>query len=390
MIEPYQAVVLQGNIVEPPNPAAFRQVVRDNIWRQLVLLRRFKFSYGRVRLVALPELCTHGLDATGDRARMRSMALPLPIDRPLWEVPGAEEMAMYAMAANEFDIYLSGSTWEVDEHWPDLTFHTGFVLSPEGKVVLKQRMVNCGLGQSGTSGMYSRLSEAYGDDSGFGPFPVIDTPIGRLGLCVGGDLIALEPTRILALKGAEVILHPMGERNMETSRHIAAMKRVSAFVNQCYVISANIGQYGHQRAGSPAPPNDELAAELRNALCWGEFEFMGRSQIIAPDGQLLAFIPAAGESAAGAVIDVERLRHDRLATGFAFRAEAYAREYEAFGGAPTDWEGSGLSRNQRVRATAARLIEQDILRRSEGYGGELGGGQFSELPAVARPDGLSR
>ena len=44
-----------------------------------------------------------------------------------------------------------------------------------------------------------------------------------------------------------------GVRGRLYRRHIAAMKRVSAFVNQCYVISANIGQYGHQRAGSPAP-----------------------------------------------------------------------------------------------------------------------------------------
>ncbi|MBV9120620.1 MAG: hypothetical protein JOZ39_07915, partial [Chloroflexi bacterium] len=91
MIEPFQAVVVQASVREPTGPENFRQTVRDNIWRQIVLLRRFKFSYGRLRLVLVTEHCMHGLDASGKRERVLGMSLPMPIDQPLWEVEGAEE-----------------------------------------------------------------------------------------------------------------------------------------------------------------------------------------------------------------------------------------------------------------------------------------------------------
>jgi predicted amidohydrolase len=313
------------------------------------------------------------------------MGLKLPVDRPVWEVPGAEEMAMYAIAAHEFNLYIGGSTWEIDEHWPELTFHTAFLISPEGKIILKQRMVNCGLGNSGTSGMYTRILETYGEDGGFGPFPVVDTEIGRIGICVGGDLNQLETARILALKGAEIILHPQGERNMETSQIFAATKRTMAMQNGCYLLSANIGQYMHQAFRSPAPAsNDEVRQRIPNIMAWGEFEFMGRSQIVDPHGKLLAFIPAPGESATGAVIDIERLRLERQASGsLLLRGEFYAREYSRFIGAMIDWEGGTVSRNERTKGNLKRLMDDGTLMRSDVYGGDLGGGGFGELPALA-------
>ncbi len=384
MIEPYQAVVVQASIREPEGPDDFRQTVRENIWRQIVLFRRFKFSYGRVRLVLVTEHCMHGLDASGRRERVLGMSLPMPADRPLWDVPGAEEMAMYALAAHEYNVYIGGSGWEVDPHWPDLSFHTGFIISPEGKIILKQRMINSGLGAAGTSGMYSRILETYGDDSPFGAFSVVDTDIGRIGICVGGDLIQFESTRTLAQRGAEIILQPMGERNLENAVPMGAYKRLAAFHNRCYLLSANIGQYQHRYYREPAPSNEDLRTRLPDVFAWAEYEFMGRSQIIAPDGQFLAYIPAAGESASGAVIDIERLRADRLSASYrpVLHGEAYAREYERFSGAPIDWEGGEISRFERTKATVARLMDTGTLKRSEAYGGEIGGGHFGELAAL--------
>lgn len=359
MIEPYQAVVVQACIQEPRRDEDMLQQMRNNIWRQIVLFRRFKFSYGRVRLIVMPELSAHGLDIRRSRQQMLPFAL---------EIPGPE-FDLYAMAAAEFGVYVAACTWERDKAWPDTYFLTGFVINPRGEVILKQRMINGALQGSTTTGMHGEIERVYGEEGPFGTFPVVDTEIGKLGVCVGGDMIQMESTRTLAMRGAEVIIHPMGERNMETSTHLAAGKRMAAFHNQCYFISANIGQYLHQHYREPAPSNDELVAALKGSQAWGEFEFMGRSQIIDPSGQMLAFIPAAGESATGAVIDVERLRADRQRRGWtlSMRGEAMAREYERFGGAPhdgdTDWERNARRREE----TLARMQAQGVLRKAEAY-----------------------
>jgi predicted amidohydrolase len=385
MIEPYQAVMVQARVTEPGDVADFERVVRKNAWRQILLFRRFKFSYGRVKLVMVTEHCMHGLDASGNRERVRAMGLAMPTDRPVWEVPGAEIMAMYALAANELNLFVAGSSWEIDPNWPDLCFHTGFVISPEGKIILKTRHANSGLGAASTSGMYTRLVDTYGYDSGFGPFPVVDTEIGKLGFCIGGDILQPEAARVVAQKGAEIILHPQGERNMESTRVLTALRRTMAFQNKAYVISTNIGQYQHQNFEEAAPPNDEIRDRVRGALNWGEFEFMGRSQIVDFNGDLISWIPSAGESATGALIDIERLRYERQLASRSFEShlQAYAHEYANFPGAPMDWEFKEISRFKRQKETMSKLVERGIFHRSEAYGGDVGGGMFAEMPALA-------
>ena len=66
--------------------------------------------------------------------------------------------------------------------------------------------------QTGIVGHYRKLHLFAGEKTCFTPgnrgLPVVDTPIGRLGLCICYDLRFVEVVRVLALSGAELICVP--------------------------------------------------------------------------------------------------------------------------------------------------------------------------------------
>lgn len=127
----------------------------------------------------------------------------------------------------------------------------------------------------------------------FGPdafFPVIDTPLGRIGLTIGAEPHWPEVTRTLALRGAEVIVNPiaMADRLDYLDRPGADHVRgVRAFENMTYFAMANMGGI------ATAPPSEVYDHEGR--------------PIARPAGDGAPFTLAE--------IDIERLRVARAAPG---------------------------------------------------------------------------
>ncbi|MBV9120315.1 MAG: hypothetical protein JOZ39_06365, partial [Chloroflexi bacterium] len=276
------------------------------------------------------------------------------------------EFLPYRLAAREFDIYLAFTFQEKDRHFPATFFHTGCIIAPDGQVILRERMLNASLAQSGGTGHASRLRELYGNDA---LFPVVETPLGVMGLIVGGDILQPELGRALARRGAEILVHPTGSRETETSRMMGAMRRATAYFNQAYLLCANIGTYEHKAFGEPPPESDEdFLAGLRTTSTWGAFEFCGRSVIADYRGRVLAMCQQAGEAATGAVIDIERLRYERRKRPLLSRVNgpALAREYRRFPGVPNDTEQLADPRSAR-QLVAKGLRDQSIVVASEAY-----------------------
>ncbi|MET7999438.1 carbon-nitrogen hydrolase family protein [Nonomuraea glycinis] len=115
---------------------------------------------------------------------------------------------------------------------------------------------------------------------------VVDTPFGRVGVMICFDLRFPESARELALQGADLIAMPT---NWPMGSDILAdhMTRVRALENLVYLAVAD-------RADSEAGTR-----------------FMGRSQIIAPSGAVLADA-GQDEGLVGATIDVRAARTKRL------------------------------------------------------------------------------
>ncbi|MFC4121619.1 carbon-nitrogen hydrolase family protein [Nonomuraea zeae] len=139
-----------------------------------------------------------------------------------------------------------------------------------------------------------------GDTAG----PVLETAAGRLGMYACMEGVICEVTRGLALRGAQVLLNSLNSFAVdEAALHIP----VRAAENKVWVVAAN-------KVG-PLIPADRLAevgAGLGVPPEW--LHGAGESQIVAPDGSVVARGPRTGEAVVVAEIDppaadAERARH---------------------------------------------------------------------------------
>jgi predicted amidohydrolase len=173
------------------------------------------------------------------------------------------------------DVYLAGATSD-----------SAFVIDTDGRVVLSSRA----------------------DD---GQFPVVDTPYGRLAVVVADDVTVLEFSRLLALKGAEIILHPTHEPRSADSESLEQARRTRAYENMVYWASANFGSTSRGRQP--------------------HFASRGGSEIVQFDGKVLAVADGPGEAILSASIDLEYLRWHKTRPYFNFlmylRSDLYAPGY---------------------------------------------------------------
>ena len=143
-----------------------------------------------------------------DFSRDKYFAVGESVDGPL--------MSRVRALAHDLEIYLVVGFAERRE---DRMFNSVAVLSPDGSVVMR----------------YSKTHTA--NDEPFNTkgaeFPVVDTPLGRWGTLVCMDRQLPETSRILAIKGAQMILVPAwgmyGEMN-------DAMMRTRAYENSVHVV----------------------------------------------------------------------------------------------------------------------------------------------------------
>jgi predicted amidohydrolase len=125
------------------------------------------------------------------------------------------------------------------------------------------------------------------------PCPITETPLGRLGMLSCMDGVMSETPRGLALRGAQILCNTLNSfANDEASLHIP----VRAAENKVFVVAAN-------KVGPlvPAAMVDTVAGRLHIAP--ERLSGAGESQIVAPDGTVLAIGPRDGEAVVIADID---------------------------------------------------------------------------------------
>jgi predicted amidohydrolase len=251
-------------------------------WRNVAhtedVLRALAATTGS-RLYVLPEFSFQGwaLGVTVDAWNAASVRIPGP------------ETDRIGALARELNAYVAGTLFERLDEFPGRHFLTGFVISPDGDVILKYRKLYAFSAKTRPGDVYRRYVDCFGADS---LFPVVETPIGRLGMAIAWDANWPEVTRALAMRGAEVILHPLGSGRMpgEEAKGFGAMRRTRAFENVAYFVSANFGPLAGQ-----AP---ETAGRWPSEIC--DYE-----------GRVLAASDGGGETAVSATIDLDALRAHR-------------------------------------------------------------------------------
>ena len=124
--------------------------------------------------------------------------------------------------------------------------------------------------------------------------PVVATPFGRVGMYSCMDGVIFETPRMLAVRGAQVLLNSLNSFALdEASLHVP----VRAAENKVWVVAAN--KVGHL---IPDAVRADVAGKLGIDPDW--LQGAGESQIVAPDGTVVAIAPRYGEAVVTADIDV--------------------------------------------------------------------------------------
>jgi predicted amidohydrolase len=232
-----------------------------------------------VRLLVFPEFA-HAAPIYDTVAGLRGkLALPVP----------NEHTEAYERLCRKYGCYIqSGSFLEADPNYPDQVFNTTVLIGPDG-VLAKYRKVNTWIPWEIHSSPHDILD--YPEE----PFPVVDTPLGKLGVAICYDWLFPETIRQIAFNGAEVIIRvsaymdPWGSN--EPMDWWTLINRTRALENTTYVVASNQG------------------ARLKN---YPPFSWPGSSMVVDYDGRILAQAEAGpGEKVVVAPIDIDTLRNER-------------------------------------------------------------------------------
>lgn len=260
------------------------------------------FNGTELKLVVLPEYVLTGFPLRESREEWKAKAAIDP--------DGPEETALAAMA-ERFGVHLCANVYETDPAFPNLYFQANLVFSPSGETILRyRRMIS--LYTPTPYDVWTRFLDTYGYDA---VFPVAETEIGTLGTIASEEILYPEIARMLAMKGAELLLHPTSEIGAPglTAKDIA--KRARAIESMAYVVSANTAAI----TGTPIP------AASTDAM----------SKIVDWTGHVLAEAESGESLNANAVIDLPALRAARQRTGMAniLSRQPYAAYAPAYAGA---------------------------------------------------------
>ncbi len=299
-----------------------------------------------VRLVVFPEFA-HAAPVYFTAAEIR--------EKLAVEIPN-EHTERYASRAKKLGCYIQTGTFlELDPRYPGAVFNTTCLIGPEG-LLTRYRKVNPWIPWEVHASPHD--IPGYEDN----PFPVADTPIGRLGAAICYDWIFPEAMRQLAANGAEVLIRvsaymdPWGAT--PPMDWWTVINRARAIENMAYVVASNQG------------------ASLRN---YAPFSWPGGSMVVDFDGRILAQAdPGPGEKIVVAEIDVGALRaarqsrrgHNHLAH---LRTEVYPAYRQAFYPGGTQ-RGAASQKGDRTIAENEQAIREGVRRAYSGSEGDAPGG----------------
>lgn len=266
-----------------------------------------------VRLVAIPEGALQGFSDEAEDLDHGDYARSIAIDLP---GPETERIAGWA---RRFGVYVMAQAKARHPEIPDRYFNVGFVIDPNGEIILRHYKLTplYPIEHSMTPHdifdwwveRYGRSLEAF--------WPVVDTPIGRLGVMMANEASYPENARALALNGCEIAYRTAFPHPGTTSGMGEIQNRARALDNNMYVLAPNCAAYY---------PTVDTALPID--------AFGGRSMIVDHRGTIVGQVSHGGvATVVSAVIDIAALRHQRLSSPWTnwakdLRTELYQIAYE--------------------------------------------------------------
>ena len=247
------------------------------------------------------------------------------------------EYAALGGVAQRLGLHLAGNAYESDRHFPGFYFQTSFIVAPSGEVVLRYRRLLSMFAPS-PHDVWDAYLDRYGIE---GVFPVARTEIGTLACIASEEILYPEIARAFAFRGAEVLCHSSSEIGspLATAKDVA--KRARAWESMAYVVSANTA--GISGTAMPLASAD------------------GNSQVVGPDGKVLAQSLSGETFTAFATLDIEALRNTRRTPAM---TNSLARQRPSLF-APVYAAAAGQEGNAMIEEGAAKVPERDAFRRMQ-------------------------
>lgn len=209
---------------------------------------------------------------------MFDLAIPIP----------SETTDFYASIAKETNTVIVTSLFE--RRAPGLYHNTAVVFEKDGTI----------------AGMYRKMhipdDPAYYEKFYFTPgdlgFEPIDTSLGRLGVLVCWDQWYPEAARLMAMKGAEILIYPtaIGWESSDTKEEQARQRQAWMIVQRAHAVANGLPVVTVNRVGHEVDPSG-----MTNGIL-----FWGSSFVADPQGELLYEAPETKEACAIVEIDMKR------------------------------------------------------------------------------------
>ena len=225
-----------------------------------------------------------------------------------------EDVAFWGRVAKENGVVLVTSLFE--KRADGLYHNTAFVFERDGSVAGKYRKMHI----PDDPGFYEKFYFTPGD-IGFEP---IETSLGKLGVLVCWDQWYPEAARLMALKGAKILIYPTaigwfeGDNDDEKSRQLEAWVAV---------------QRGHSVAnGLPVVAVNRVGFEKDDSGVMDGIKFWGNSFVFGPQGEQLFRANSTDELCKIVEIDMKRSEEVRRIWPFLRdrRIDAYANITKRF------------------------------------------------------------
>lgn len=213
----------------------------------------------------------------------------------------------YSALAAELGVVIVTSLFE--RRAPGLYHNTAVVFEADGSV----------------AGMYRKMhipdDPAYYEKFYFTPgdlgFEPIDTSVGRLGVLVCWDQWYPEAARLMALRGAEILIYPtaIGWESTDTAEEKERQREAWTVVQRGHAVANGLPLVAVNRVGHEPDPSGAT-----NGI-----QFWGSSFVAGPQGELLFRAPDSEETVA--IVDIDMHRSEQVRRWWPFlrdrRIDAY-------------------------------------------------------------------
>ncbi len=220
-----------------------------------------------------------------------------------------EDVAYWAQVAKENGVVLVASLFE--KRAPGLYHNSAVVFEKDGSIAGKYRKMHI----PDDPGFYEKFYFTPGD-LGFEP---VDTSVGRLGVLVCWDQWYPEAARLMALKGAEMLIYPTAIGWFDKDDEDEKRRQKDAWTTV---------QRGHAVAnGLPLVAVNRVGFEKDESGVLDGIRFWGSSFVCGPQGEMLAEAPSDKEVTL--ICDIDLARSEEVRRWWPFLRD---RRIDAYGG----------------------------------------------------------